>query len=194
MSEVVSRTYWDERHRVQHSMGNPEPFVREVLPLLPKSGIALDIGAGLGRHTIVLADHGLSVIAVDYSSEAIRALSEAVRACPATVWPLLADLDTFPFRPQAFDLIVNVNFLERNLFPAFTRSLKPGGMLLVDTFLIDQLAVGHPRNPAFMFDHYELRRLLDGLELVRYREGLTVYPDNSRAWRVSALAMRKGTD
>jgi tellurite methyltransferase len=193
MSEEVSRAYWDGRHRVERSMGNPEPFVREVLPLLPKSGIALDIGAGRGRHAIALADHGLSVVAVDYSSEAIRALSELAHAHPATIWPLLADLDTFPFEPQSLDVIVNVNFLDRDLFPAFIRALKPGGMLLADTFSIDQAALGHPRNPAFMFGHYELRALLAGLELVRYREGLTVYADDSRAWRASALAIRKET-
>ena len=143
MSEEVSRAYWDGRHRVERSMGNPEPFVREVLPLLPKSGIALDIGAGRGRHAIALADHGLSVVAVDYSSEAIRALSGLAHAHPATIWPLLADLDTFPFEPQSLDVIVNVNFLDRDLFPAFIRALKPGGMLLADTFSIE--ALGHPR-------------------------------------------------
>ncbi len=86
---------------------------------------------------------------------------------------------------------MNVNYLNRPLFPKLVRALKPGGALLVETFLVDQAAIGHPNNPDFLLKHYELRDLLGGLEIVRYREGLTVYRDQTRAWRASALAVRK---
>ena len=61
----------------------------------------------------------------------------------------------------------------------------------MDTFLIDQAALGHPRNPRFLLEHYELLALLEGLQTLCYREGLTVYPDQTKAWRASALARRK---
>jgi hypothetical protein len=61
---------------------------------------------------------------------------------------------------------------------------------LFDTFLIDQAEIGHPRNPDFLLKHYELREMLRGFELIRYREGLTIYPDGFHAWRASALARR----
>lgn len=191
MSIDESRRGWEERHRGREAGGEPEPFVLEMLPLLPHRGIALDVAAGRGRHPLALAKHGLKVVAVDYSQEAMRALAELVHAQHLPIFPVVADLDSFPIRSAAFDLIVNVNYLDRTLFPKFKSALKPGGILLVDTFLIDQAAIGHPKNPRFMFDHYELRALLDGLEIVRYREGLTVYSDNTRAWRASAMASRK---
>ena len=112
------------------------------------------------------------------------------RPCGA-IWPALADLDTFPIKRESTDLIVNVNYLDRGLFPKFIQALKPGGMLLVDTFLKAQAALGHPRNPRFMLDNYELLALLDGLHILCYREGLAVYPDQTQAWRASALAQRK---
>ena len=64
--------------------------------------------------------------------------------------------------------------------------------MLFDTFLIDQAVTGHPRNPDFMLQHYELRELLREMDLVRYREGLVAYPDGHSAWRAAALAIRKG--
>jgi tellurite methyltransferase len=68
--------------------------------------------------------------------------------------------------------------------------LRVGGMLLFDTFLIDQAAVGHPRNPRFLLEHYELRDLLSDMELIRYREGIVDYGGGKKAWRAIALARR----
>ena len=46
------------------------------------------------------------------------------------------------------------------------------------------------RNPDFLLRHFELKELLGDLEIVRYREGLTVYPGGQQAWRAGALARR----
>jgi len=188
MSES-NRTVWETRHAEQ-SAGPPEPFVAEMLPLLPRS-LALDIAAGTGRHSIVLARAGFTVHAIDFSLPAMFKLAAAASAESLPIYPLIADLDSFPLPEARYDAIVNSTFLDRKLIPALKRALKVGGALLFDTFLIDQAETGHPRNPDFLLGHYELRALLDGLEIVRYREGLTVYPNGTRAWRAGAVAMRR---
>ncbi len=71
----------------------------------------------------------------------------------------------------AYDLIVVFHYLHRPLFPALVRALAPGGLLLYETFTIDQAARGHPRNPAFLLDHGELPRLVAPLEILRQRDG-----------------------
>jgi tellurite methyltransferase len=191
VSTHPSRNGWDDRHRGRAAGGEPEPFVKEMLPRLPQTGLAIDVAAGRGRHSVVLADYGLRVVAIDYSQEAIGALAKLVDRPRGAIWPVLADLDTFPVKSESADLIVNVNYLDRGLFPKFTQALRPGGILLADTFLIDQAALGHPSNPRFMLEHNELRALLDGLQIEYYREGLAVCPDQTKAWRASALARRK---
>ena len=188
------RAGWEERHRGREAGGTPEPFVLEMLPLVPRQGIALDVAAGRGRHSIAMAQHGLTVVAIDYSQEAMRALGKFVHERRLAIWPVVADLDNFPVHSESLDLIVNVNYLDRGLFPEFKRALKPGGMLMVDTFLIDQLAVGHPSNPKFMFEHHELEKLLSDYEIRHLGEGLRNYPDGSIAWRASALAIKKEAD
>ena len=185
------RIKWNEAHRGK-SAGAPEPFVLEMLPLLPRGGIVLDVAAGRGRHSIPLARAGSRVIAADFSEVGMVNLAEVARTDPLPIWPVLADFDKFAFRDRSFDAIVNVNFLDRALFPHFARALKPGGILLAETFLIDQAEIGHPNDPRFLLKHYELRDLVSGLELLRYREGLVVYPDGSRAWRASAAARKQG--
>lgn len=188
MSEV-SRQVWDRRHR-DKGAGEPEPFVVEMLPLL-RRGLALDVAAGRGRHSLALARAGFSVAAVDYSTVAIAMLAGAARRERLPIRCVIGDLTAYPLRATGFDLILNVNFLERSLLPRFKRELKRGGALLVDTFLVDQAALGHPCDPRHMLEHWELRSLLAELELASYREGLTVYADGTRAWRASALALRR---
>ena len=188
------RAGWEGRHRGREAGGTPELWVSQMLPLLPHRGIALDVAAGRGRHSLPLAEHGLAVIAIDYSREAMSALAKVVHERRMAMWPVVADLDSFSIRNESLDLIVNVNYLDRALFPRFVQALKPGGLVLADTFLIDQLALGHPRNPRFMLEHQELRGLLEGLRILRYREGMVVYPDQSKAWRASALARRQDRD
>ena len=155
-----------------------------MLPLLPR-GLALDIAAGTGRHSLLLARTGFTVHAIDFSLPAMVKLAAAARAEHLPVHPLVANLDDYPLPAARYDVVVNTCFLDRKLIPALKRALKIGGALLFDTFLIDQAAIGHPRNPDFLLGHYELRDLLGDLEIVRYREGLTVYPDGQ-----SGLARR----
>jgi tellurite methyltransferase len=188
MSEEL-RALWQERHR-QQRVGAPEPFVTEMLPLLPR-GLALDVAAGTGRHSIALARAGFTVHAVDFSLPAMLKLHDAAAAQRLPIRPVVAELETFALPQLRYDAIVNVSFLDRKLTAALKAALKIGGALLFDTFLIDQAEIGHPRNPDFLLGHYELRALLEGLEIVRYREGLTVYPDGQRAWRAGALAIRE---
>jgi tellurite methyltransferase len=103
---------------------------------------------------------------------------------------VVANLDNFYLRSESFDAIVNLTFLDRALFPNFIRALRPGGILIADTFLIDQAKTGHPRNPAFMLNHGELPTLVAGLQIEHHREGLVTYPNGTSAYRASIAARR----
>jgi tellurite methyltransferase len=188
----AERIKWEEAHRGKAAGGDPEPFLIEMLPLLPRGGLILDVAAGRGRNASALARAGMRVIAADFSNTGMRTISDFADAQHLPIWPLIADFDTFAFRDRSFDAIVNINFLDRALFPKYAQALKPGGILLAETFLVDQAEIGHPKDPRFLLKHYELRELLGDLESMRYREGLVVYPDGSRAWRAGAVARRKG--
>ena len=183
------RDTWEARHR-EAAAGAPEPSLIEMLPLIPR-GLALDVAAGTGRHAIALAGAGFRVVAVDYAETAMRVVRDTAHAADLPIMPIVADLeDGFPFAPGSFDAVVNINFLDRDLMPQLKSALRAGGMLFFDTFLVDQAASGHPRDPRFLLRHYELREMLSDMALLRYREGLTVYSAEKQAWRATALARR----
>lgn len=166
------RDRWDAAHaRKVPEHAPPSPFVVENAALLP-AGRTLDLACGMGRHSRFLAGLGHQVVAVDISAPALR---NADLSVSPNVVPVLMDLDVAAFRRRSFDAIVNVSFLDRRLFVAIDEWLRPGGILLFETFLADQAAIGHPRNPVFLLDRNELlERLGRRYRVLRYREGLVV--------------------
>ena len=180
---------WDERHRGKLA-GEAEPFLLAMLARIPR-GVVLDVAAGRGRNALALARADMRVVAVDFSVEAMRLLASYAQAERLAIWPVVANLDSFHLKDESFDAIVNINFLDRALFPKFERALRPGGVLIAETFLVDQAAIGHPRDPRFLLDHGELRALAGGLEVEEYREGLVTYSNGDRAFRASMLARRR---
>jgi len=51
------------------------------------------------------------------------------------IHPICADLDTFDIPGNRYDLIVNVKFLNRRLFPFIQEGLRKGGILIFETFV-----------------------------------------------------------
>jgi SAM-dependent methyltransferase len=188
MSEP-QRAQWDDQHRGKPA-GDAEPFLSAMLPRIAH-GVALDVAAGRGRNALAIARADIKVVAVDFSVEAMRLLAATARSTHLTIWPVVANLDSFHLKDESFDTIVNINFLDRALFPKFVRALRPGGVLIADTFLVDQAALGHPRDPRFLLAHGELRALAAGLEVEEYREGPVTYPNGERAFRASIVARRR---
>jgi len=190
MSES-ERAKWDDLHRGK-PVGEPEPFLVEMIARIPRRGIALDVAAGRGRNALAMARAGIRVVAVDFSETAMRTLADAARAEHLVVWPVVANLDSFHLKHKSLDAIININFLDRALFAEFSRALRPGGVLIAETFTNEQASLGHPKDPRFLLGHGELKELAAGLEIELYREGLVSYPDGTRAFRASVVA-RKGS-
>ncbi len=182
------KVHWNEAYATLPApeASAPAPFLAENFPLLIP-GRTLDVAAGRGRNAVFLAAHGHRVLAVDVARTALEAIDPRAAIDVAQV-----DLDHPCFRARSVDNVVSINFLDRRLFPEMVGWLKPGGVLLFDTFLIDQRGRGHPRNPAFLLGHNELIDRIRGLRILRYREGLVDDPPGS-SYRAGVVAVRTDT-
>jgi len=148
----------------------PSEFLESVAELLPR-GRALEVAVGQGRNALFLAARGHWVVGIDRSAEALLQARRAAATEGVPLQLIQADLERYRLPPERFDVVVNVRYLQRSLIPAMSAALRPGGMVVFDTFLVDQLALGHPRNPEFTLAHNELLRLFAGLRVLRYEEG-----------------------
>jgi dihydroneopterin aldolase len=154
----------------------PAPFLKDHLHLLP-TGHALDVACGRGRHALFLAAQGHMVDAIDRDEQALaEAAATAAQRGLTSITFHSVELED-PARPpdipaERYDVVLVFFYLYRPLFPALLRALKPGGMLVCETFLIDNhLRRRHPRRPEFCLAHNELLRLAEGLRVLHYNEG-----------------------
>jgi len=140
--------------------------------LLPPTGDALDVACGRGRNAIWLAEQGLRTLAIDRDPEAVASVNQAARP-KFMLHAEVLDLESgspFPF-VDAFDVIVVVHYLHRPLFPSLLAALRPGGLLVYETYTRAQAARGKPTNPAFLLEPGELLRLVQPLRAISHREG-----------------------
>ncbi|WP_447977202.1 dihydroneopterin aldolase [Candidatus Nitrospira bockiana] len=159
----------------------PAPFLVEQLPLLISSkvlgGTALDVAAGRGRHSLYLARLGMRVDAIDRDVEALEHLTSiAERQKLPGLSMKVVDLEDPAHPPdwpkEHYELIIVFFYLYRPVFPQLLAALKPGGVLLYETFLIDNhLHHHHPRRREFCLAHNELLTLVPGLRILFYQEG-----------------------
>jgi rhodanese-related sulfurtransferase len=150
----------------------PESTCAQGEPATPRMR-ALDVACGRGRHALLLAIAGLEVRAVDRGAEAVAGLRWAAGRLGLPVTAEVVDLEApaADLGDALYDLIVCVHYLHRPLFPALRRALKPGGILIYETFTTAQAARGKPTNPDFLLQPGELRRLVAPLAILREREG-----------------------
>ena len=134
---------------------------------------AIDVACGSGRHALWLAAAGFETEAVDRDADAISQLRSEAYRLGLTVNARVDDLE----RPGAslgherYDVIVVIRYLHRPLFGALRTALRPNGLLVYETFTVDQAARGKPTNPAFLLKHRELPALIAPLHVLREREG-----------------------
>ena len=155
----------------------PAPFLSEHQHQLPK-GTILDLAAGHGRNTFHLATLGYSVRALDRDKVALEAIQQEIRNANLTnVSVQHQDLEdgspaSLNLGTGLYDGIIVFFYLYRPLFPALHRALKREGVLMYETFLIDNhLMNDHPRRKEFCLQRNELLHLTQGLRVLHYGEG-----------------------
>ena len=157
---------------MESDIPKPAQFLVDNLDILPK-GRVLDVAMGSGRNAIFLAKMGFEVEGIDLSRGAVTEALEAARKVDANLKARVVDLESdHSIQIGAYDVIICFNYLQRSLIPVIKDGLRPGGMVVYETFLIDQTRFGKPTNPDYLLNHNELLDMFRDLRCLRYREGI----------------------
>lgn len=174
-----------ERPRVDMQSLPPSPWVERFVSLA-RPGEALDLACGNGRHTRLLAAHGMQVLALDRKPEALAASAGA--NVTAMQYDLEAEGSPWPFAAGRFAAIVVTNYLHRPLFAQLAASLRPDGILIYETFAQGNEVYGKPSNPAYLLAPGELLQLAidGGLQVLAYEDGHVERPHPAQVQRLCA--------
>ena len=158
--------------RVHENTFGPAKFLQDSIMLLPK-GRVLDVAMGKGSNAVFLAKMGFDVQGVDISSDAVRDSLEAARKAGVAIKAEVADLEgDYVIRKGAYDVIICFRYLQRSLIPQIKEGLRRGGMVVYETFTVDQVRFGKPRNPDYLLKYNELLHMFLDFRCRFYQEGV----------------------
>jgi len=177
------RQRWNQKYSESSGRGTwmvPDPFLlqafsKQILPLFPQAGSALDLAGGAGRHAIWLAKQGWKVTLIDISETGVEQARQNAGPLASHIDFVIDDLTRFQASQtqfeQRFEVVMSFFYLERKIFSEMVKTLRPGGLLVYKTLTLapEKLASG-PKNPAHLLKPGELLQLADGLRVLHYRE------------------------
>ena len=97
-------------------------FIEDVLEK-NKKGAVLDLCCGTSRHSIVLSQHGWSIIGLDLSKNLLAIAKKRMRQNSVDFPLVRADMRYLPFRNQVFDAVINM-FTSFGYLPSEAEDLK----------------------------------------------------------------------
>lgn len=158
---------WQKRFSVPEYIFGEKPngFLAAQKPLLPASGRALSIADGEGRNGVWLAEQGLDVHAIDFSPAALEKSRALAAKRGVEIQTELADVIKWHYPEATYDVVAVIftQFMDPQqrdeVFEGIRRTLKPGGLLLIEGYTPRQLqyGTGGPKQE----DHMYTRGLLE---------------------------------
>jgi len=210
---------WDEIWRTEEGRARwlePDPVVISLLPRFKSEGVhrVLDLGFGLGRHSILLAKEGFDVHGVESSPAGLAFAVEWAEREKAPPKLAIGDMSALPFEGDFFDLVLawyviyhgTAEYVRRTV-GEIRRSLKVGGYLLCTLISTknDHCGVGEEierctfvsdddpekSHPHHYFDREEIGDFLRGFDLLHCED--VERRRGSFHWHVLARLVSKGS-
>jgi cyclopropane fatty-acyl-phospholipid synthase-like methyltransferase len=195
--DAAERDRWKKRYTAPGYLFGTEPnaFLKSQAHLLRKGQTALAIADGEGRNGVFLAEQGLDVLSVDFSLEGqvkARALA-AQRGVPLRVEQ--ADMKQWVWTTNAFDVVAGIFIqfatprLRAIIFAGIKRTLKPGGLLLLQGYGLKQLEYksGGPSEPERLYTRALLEESFGDFSSLEIREHDSIIKEGDHHVGMSAL-------
>jgi SAM-dependent methyltransferase len=141
---------WQNRYAVEEYVFGeaPNEFLTSQRHLLPKSGKLLAVADGEGRNGVWLAQQGLDVLSLDFAPAAQAKARALAKRRGADLEFELEDVHGWIYPENAFDVVVDI-FTQfsspeqrAGKWDGIKRTLKPGGLLLLEGYTPKQLDYG----------------------------------------------------
>ncbi len=168
---------WNERYAGDEFVYGTEPnsFLAEHARML--TGPVLSLAEGEGRNAVFLASLGLEVLGVDGSSVGLAKAEALARSRGVAIQTQVTDLGGFEPAEGCYGSVVSISahlpsVVRGKLYPLVERCLKPGGILILEAYTLDQLTrdTGGPKDPDLLMTRAKLEHEFPNLEPILLRE------------------------
>jgi cyclopropane fatty-acyl-phospholipid synthase-like methyltransferase len=197
MNEKTPFEHWQDRFSGEdYRFGiAPNAFLKAQAHLLRKGQTALAIADGEGRNGVFLAEHGLDVLSLDFSPNAQIKARKLAAARGVTMRIVEADVINWTYPPEAFDVVAAIFFQfasppdRDRIFAGIKRSLKPGGLLLIEGYGPKQLEykTGGPGRLEYLYTRELLEAAFGDFASLDIREHDSIIDEGAGHGGMSAL-------
>ena len=160
-----SADMWDERYSPDEYVYGSEPndFLKSMVAAIPEGGSVLCIADGEGRNGVFLAREGFQVTSFDLSARGVEKARRLATSAGVELDARVGDLAVVDLGTDRWDAVVSIFAhmpppIRTDLHSRLARSLKPGGVFLLEAYTPDQVGRGTGGPPVT-----ELTMTLDGL-------------------------------
>lgn len=156
---------WNERYASEEFAYGTEPnsFLVQNAKLL--IGPVLSLAEGEGRNAVFLASLGLDVLGVDGSEVGLAKAQMLAASKGLTIRTEVADLAKYEPPENYFGSVISISAhlpgdTRNRLYPLVERSLKPGGIILLEAYSKAQISrdTGGPKDLDMLMDCAELEK------------------------------------
>jgi SAM-dependent methyltransferase len=171
---------WNRRFAEEgyHFGTAPNAFLVSQAARLAPDMSALLVADGEGRNSVWLAQRGLAVTAFDFSPVAVRKARALASENGVTIDFRLCELADWDWDARQFDVVAGI-FVQfaapperARMFAGMCRTLRPGGLLLLQGYRPEQIAygTGGPSRPEHLYTAAMLKQAFAALDILELRE------------------------
>lgn len=168
---------WNERYAGDEYFYGTEPNTFLAQHTKTLAGPVLSLAEGEGRNAVFLASLGLEVLGVDSSEVGLAKAVKLAAARGVTIRTEVADLAIYDPPANSFGSVISIfahlpGTLRARLYPLVERSLKPGGIFLLEAYTPAQIPrnTGGPKDPDMLISCVILQREFPNCEVILARE------------------------
>ncbi|MBU1304446.1 MAG: class I SAM-dependent methyltransferase [Alphaproteobacteria bacterium] len=169
-------SFWDERYsRDDYIFGEaPNAFLAANGHRLAGYRSALSVADGEGRNGVFLAEQGLDVLAVDASPIGLSKADRLAAKRNVSLRTQCLDIAAYDWPEARFDVVaaIFIQFappvMREAMFAGMVRTLKPGGLLLLEGYRPEQLSygTGGPSQLENLYTEELLQQAFGALEIL----------------------------
>ncbi len=205
---MVKSKAWDWKITKTPLWEKPSLDVYPLIKQWQKQGFKkiLDLGCGIGRHSILLAKKGFEVDAFDLSESGIKDLRETIKKQKLTIRVTMGDMLSLPYKDNSFDCILayyvvyhtDGKGIEKTL-KEIKRVLKPKGEFFANFNSKNSSAFKNKKNihfgsnllfktesheigiPHYYVDEKDIKKLLKDFKILKFMHKEKTFPDGYKS-------------
>jgi len=175
----------------------------------------LDLGCGLGRHSLLFAANGFETYSFDLSDYSLKSLKEKAEKLGVEISTKYGDINQLPYGSDKFDCLLAFHVISHtdsagiiNILNEMCRVLKPGGEYFVtlcskkspsftkeSNIIVDKNTIIKMEEPEINVPHYyceidDVIKLMRDFEILKVRHIEDIFEDTS-SWHFFIHGKRK---